>query len=118
MGADELATTIEVDPGQVSDWLAEQRPLQLIDVREPYEREAGHLDDTLHIQLVALAEQAPALEREQPVVFYCRSGSRSLMAAQAFRAAGFEAYSMAGGLVRWVGEGRPLIPDGGHVADH
>ena len=117
MGADELATTIEVDPGQVSDWLGERRPLQLIDVREPYEREAGHLDDTAHIQLVELAERARELQTEQPVVFYCRTGSRSLMAAQAFRAAGFEAYSMSGGLVRWVGEGRP-IPGGGHVADH
>ncbi len=52
------------------------------------------------------------------MVFYCRVGSRSLMAAQAFRASGFEAYSMAGGLLRWAQEGRELAPDGGRVADH
>ena len=52
------------------------------------------------------------------MVFYCRVGSRSEMAAQAFRAAGFEAYSMSGGLVRWAREGRPLSPQGGYVADH
>ena len=40
------------------------------------------------------------------------------MAAQAFRASGFEAYSMSGGLVRWVAEGRPLSPEDGYVADH
>jgi rhodanese-related sulfurtransferase len=39
------------------------------------------------------------------------------MAAQALRASGFEAYTMAGGLVRWAGEGRPLSPEGGSVAD-
>jgi rhodanese-related sulfurtransferase len=40
------------------------------------------------------------------------------MAAQAFRRAGFDAYSMAGGLSRWADEGRPLAPDDGYVADH
>ena len=39
-------------------------------------------------------------------------------AIAAFRAAGFDAYTMSGGLLRWAAEGRPLIPDGGHVADH
>ena len=52
------------------------------------------------------------------MVFYCRVGARSEMAAQAFRAAGFEAYSMRGGLVRWAQEDRPLAPQDGHVADH
>jgi rhodanese-related sulfurtransferase len=40
------------------------------------------------------------------------------MAAQAFRGIGVDAYSMAGGLQRWADEQRPLIPDGGMVADH
>jgi hydroxyacylglutathione hydrolase/adenylyltransferase/sulfurtransferase len=40
------------------------------------------------------------------------------MAAKAFRASGFEAYTMSGGLVRWVQEGRALVPADGHVADH
>jgi len=60
----------------------------------------------------------PVLERERPVVFYCRVGARSQMAAQAFRAAGFDAYSMRGGLLRWAQEQRPLSPEGGEVADH
>ncbi len=51
-------------------------------------------------------------------MFYCRVGSRSQMAAQAFRVSGYEAYSMAGGLVRWAREGRPLSPEGGRVAEH
>jgi hypothetical protein len=40
------------------------------------------------------------------------------MAAQAFRASGYEAYSMSGGLVRWASEGRALSPQSGHVAEH
>jgi rhodanese-related sulfurtransferase len=73
----------------------------------------------VHIELTRLAQEAATeLQRERPVVFYCRVGSRSLMAAQALRAAGYEAYSMAGGLTRWAAEGLPLSPQGGYVADH
>lgn len=109
---------LEIDPERVEDWLAEDPTLQLIDVREPYEREAGHIVGTRHIQLVELSGQADTVERERPVVFYCRVGSRSQMAAQAFRASGYEAYSMSGGLRRWAEEGRSLSPEDGHVADH
>src|SRR5919206_5174849 len=89
---------------------------QIVDVREPYEREAGYVEGSEHIELQRLAGAAQSLDRERPVIFYCRSGARSLMAAQAFSRAGFDAYSMAGGLVDWAGEGRPIAPEGGHVA--
>jgi rhodanese-related sulfurtransferase len=49
-------------------------------------------------------------------VFYCRSGSRSALAAQAFAAAGFEAHNLDGGLKAWVKDGLPIEPADGHVA--
>ena len=109
---------IEIEPARMAEWLARDPALQVIDVREAHEREAGHIEGTRHIELVELSAAAGSLERERPVVFYCRVGSRSEMAAQAFRTAGYEAYSMAGGLARWEREGRPLSPEGGIVADH
>jgi rhodanese-related sulfurtransferase len=112
------STRIEIDPDQLADWRAREPELQVIDVREAYEREAGHIADTRHIELTGLTAAAATVERERPVVFYCRVGARSQMAAQAFRASGYEAYSMKGGLRRWADEGRPLSPEGGHVADH
>jgi rhodanese-related sulfurtransferase len=118
MSATDEISGIEVDPERVAAWLVEDPSLQLVDVRELYEREAGHIDGSRHIQLVELSAEAGTLERERPVVFYCRVGSRSEMAAQALRAAGFEAYSMRGGLVRWAREEHPLAPDGGYVAEH
>ena len=89
----------------------------VVDVREPYEREAGHIEGTRHIELERLASQAETLPRDRPIVFHCRLGARSAMAAQAFRAAGYDAWSMAGGLERWNEEGRP-VAGGGEVADH
>jgi rhodanese-related sulfurtransferase len=107
----------ELAPEEAADLLA-RGEVELVDVREPYEREAGYIDGTRHVELERLASQAETIDRERPVVFACRLGSRSLMAAQAFRRAGFDAWSMAGGLERWQQEGRPLAPEGGRVADH
>jgi rhodanese-related sulfurtransferase len=119
MSSEENGSDIAVDPERVSDWIAQDEPPQLIDVREPYEREAGYIDGSRHIELVRLsAEAATSIDRERPVVFYCRVGGRSEMAAQALRASGFQAYTMTGGLVRWASEGRPLSPEGGSVAEH
>jgi len=81
---------------------------EVVDVREPYERAAGHIVGTVHIALGELASEAESLDRERPVIFYCHVGSRSLMAAAAFRQAGFEAYSMAGGIEAWEQDGRPV----------
>jgi rhodanese-related sulfurtransferase len=109
---------IGLDPERVERLQSEDPGVQVIDVREVHERDAGHIAGTRHIELVRLTAEAASIARERPVVFYCRVGARSDMAAQAFRASGFEAYSMRGGLMRWVAEGRPLSPAGGHVADH
>jgi rhodanese-related sulfurtransferase len=111
-------TELSIDPQRLAEWVGEDPQLQVVDVREPYEREAGHIADTRHIELNRLSAEAATLDRDRPVVFYCRVGARSTMAAQALRAAGYEAYSMQGGLLRWEGEGRPLSPADGHVADH
>jgi len=118
MNAPQNATGIDVDPERVAAWMAEEQPPQVIDVREPYEREAGHIEGSRHIELQALSARADSVDRARPVVFYCRVGARSDMAAQAFRASGFDAYSMSGGLLRWASEGRPLAPAGGRVAEH
>ncbi|HWW89239.1 MAG TPA: rhodanese-like domain-containing protein [Solirubrobacteraceae bacterium] len=114
---DETAT-IEVEPERVQAWLQEEPDLQLIDVREPYERQAGYIAGSRHIELMKLSSQAATLQRERPVVFYCRVGARSEMAAQALRAAGFEAFSMRGGLLRWAREQRAIEPEDGYVAEH
>ena len=52
------------------------------------------------------------------MLFYCRVGARSGMAANAFRRAGYEAYSVDGGLTEWARRGHPLEPEDGTVADH
>ena len=89
---------------------------QLVDVREPDEHLAGHIEGSVLIELNRLPSETEAIDRDRPVVFYCRSGARSELATQAFRTAGYEAYNLSGGLHAWAGRGLPLEPSDGRVA--
>ena len=101
------ASEYEKTPAEVQQAL-EAGEAVVIDVREPHEWDAGRLEGTRHLPLDQVSGEAATIDRERPVVFLCHSGVRSLMAAQAFRGSGYDAWSMAGGLVRWQDEGRPL----------
>jgi hydroxyacylglutathione hydrolase/adenylyltransferase/sulfurtransferase len=112
-----VAENLEISPKDVDD-RRRAGGIQLVDVREPYEWEAGRIAGARHIELQSVAAQAPTIDRERPVVFYCRVGARSAMAAGAFRRAGYDAYSMAGGIEAWADKGLPLEPEDGEVAPH
>jgi len=93
-----------------------QDEVDLVDVREPYEWEAGHIEGSRHVPLGELA--ADRVETRRRVVFVCRVGGRSAFATQAFRRAGYDAHNLDGGILAWVERGLPLAPDGGYVANH
>jgi rhodanese-related sulfurtransferase len=111
--SDEPAADTGVAPERGAELVA--AGAALIDVRRPYEYEGARLAGARNIEMNELAAAAGSLPRERPVVFYCRSGNRSAMAAQAFREAGYEAYSLAGGIEAWAEAGQPLEPDGAEV---
>jgi rhodanese-related sulfurtransferase len=90
---------------------------QVVDVRGDDEHAAGHVEGAVHIRLDRLTEQTAGLDRARPVVFYCRAGNRSEMPAYAFRASGWEAYHIDGGILAWVEAGLPLEPEDGTVAE-
>ena len=109
------APELEIGPEELAERLGE---VQLIDVREQYEWDAGRIEGSRHIELARLAAQAETIDRDRPVVFSCRLGARSALAAQAFRASGWDAWSLRGGLTLWHDRGLPIVPEGGHVAEH
>jgi rhodanese-related sulfurtransferase len=90
---------------------------QLVDVRADHEWEAGHLPGATHIPLAELAQRAGEIEKDRPVVVYCRGGSRSDMAATALTEAGYDAVKLAEGATGWEEEGLELEPEGGYVAE-
>jgi rhodanese-related sulfurtransferase len=107
----------ELTPAQVKEAL-DSGEIVLIDVREPYEWEAGRIRGAQHIELERLASRADDVPTDKKVVFMCRLGVRSAMAMQAFRASGWDAYHLGGGIQRWVDDGLPIEPEDGRVAEH
>ncbi|HEX5610148.1 MAG TPA: rhodanese-like domain-containing protein [Solirubrobacterales bacterium] len=90
---------------------------QLIDVRADHEWEAGRIAGAKHLPLAELAERAGEIDRDRPVVLYCRGGNRSTMATAALAEAGYDASKLVGGIVGWDEGDLPLEPEGGYVAE-
>jgi rhodanese-related sulfurtransferase len=74
----------------------------VIDVREPWEYAEGHVEGSLLLPLAQVAEAIPTLPRDREVYVVCRSGNRSLVAAEALVAAGFtDVRNVDGGMIAW-----------------
>jgi rhodanese-related sulfurtransferase len=89
---------------------------QLIDVRADHEWEVGHIAGATHLPLDELAARAGEIDKERPVVLYCRGGNRSTMAAAALADAGYDAVKLSEGIVGWDEAGLALADDG-YVAE-
>jgi rhodanese-related sulfurtransferase len=82
----------------------------LIDVREDYEFDAGHLAGALHIPLGELPGRIAEFGPDSAPVFICRSGMRSMNAcALALRAQIRSPANLEGGMLRWAAEIDPTI---------
>jgi rhodanese-related sulfurtransferase len=97
--------------------LIENNAAQVVDIRADEEWEGGHLAEATHLSFDKLKQGADQLDKSKPVVFYCRGGDRSVAAVDAFRASGWDAYLLEGGLVAWAEAGRPLEPENGSVVE-
>ena len=86
-------------------------------MRADHEWEAGRIAGATHLPLHELAGRAGEIDRERPVVVYCRGGNRSSMAAAALGEAGFDAVKLTEGITGWAEQGLPLEPEGGYVAE-
>ena len=111
--SDPIASETDLSAERVAELVDEGA--ELIDVRRPDEWEAGHIAGARRIEMNDLTASADSIDRERPVVFYCRTGNRSGMAAAAFREAGYDAYHLADGIEGWVAEGRAIEPEDGVV---
>ncbi|MER6414326.1 rhodanese-like domain-containing protein [Streptomyces humidus] len=83
----------------------------LLDVREPYEWQAGHAPRAVHLPLSALAAGArlPAHAQARPLVVICRSGNRSRRAAELLVSRGSQAVDVVGGMRDRAEAGLPVV---------
>jgi rhodanese-related sulfurtransferase len=80
----------------------------LIDVRQPDEYEDGHVPGALLVPLGDLARRIDEVPSDREVLVICRSGGRSLKAAEIMAAAGRRPVNVAGGTLAWVEAGRAV----------
>ena len=95
-------TAARFTPEQLAELLNDEPGLQIVDVRNPGETEDGVVPGAQEIPLPALTESLENLDPRVPVITYCASGYRSLIAASLLRAAGFESVGdLLGGYQAW-----------------
>jgi rhodanese-related sulfurtransferase len=97
------------------DLFERQGEFQVVDVREPYEWDAGHIEGAIHLPLarVMAGQGTDGLEPGRPVVLVCRSGNRSELATMMLRARGLDAHNLEGGMERWSAAGLPFVASDG-----
>ena len=105
--------TISMPTLTVRERLGRGESLLLIDVREGHEVDQGMIPGAVHISLGQLRARFQELDPGHTIVCYCASGRRSLEGAQTLRNLGIpRAYSMAGGISRWLRDGGEIVRAG------
>ena len=101
------------DLTQAKDVYDEMENIQLVDVRESYEWEAGRIEGAALVPLNDLMGGAGDFDADRPVVAVCRTGNRSELATMMLRARGLDAHNLEGGMEAWEAAGLPFsAPDG------
>lgn len=100
-------TAVEVTPAVAAARAADGA--FVLDVRQPEEWTDQHIDGATLIPLSELDARVDELPRDRSIVVLCRSGSRSGMATEALRAAGFDAANLEGGMIAWAAAGLPTV---------
>ncbi len=109
----------EWTPAQANDALAHQheagsdnQDIVLVDVREKYEWNEGHIPGAIHVPrgFLELQIEEAVPDKSKTVVLYCAGGVRSLMAGKTLQDMGYQnAISMAGGFGQWKASGLPFV---------
>jgi sulfur-carrier protein adenylyltransferase/sulfurtransferase len=108
--SDAAGAVQQLSPPDLESLLRSPSPPSLIDVREVYEFEAGHLPGSVNIPLAQLPRRLPELAGRGALVFVCRSGGRSNSACQMALAARIAApANLQGGLTAWAQQIDPSL---------
>jgi len=128
LAADASARIAEIAPWDLPGFLADNPDALLVDIREPAEYAAAHIEGAINVPrgIIEAAcewdypETEPALAggRDRPVVLVCRSGNRTALAAVTLGALGFaDVRSLKLGLRGWNDGDLPLVDAAGAVVD-
>lgn len=89
-----------------------QPDVQLVDVRTPEEFNEGHLENALNIDFTNddFDDKVASLDKNKPVMLYCKAGGRSAKAASKLKELGFKNITdLEGGILNWTSENKPIV---------
>lgn len=109
----QLSPSFDTIPGQtVSAKLNAGEDIFVLDVREPDEFKAGHIEGAVNIPIRTLMESVAKLPKDKaaPIVVYCRSGIRAAYGTMALKMMGYKnASDLAGGMLAWEKDALPVV---------
>lgn len=94
----------EITPKEVELFIQEGKKLNIIDVREVDEVEAGKIPGAVNIPLGTIESRINELDKSAEYIMVCRSGGRSGRATEVLEGEGFNVMNMSGGMLAWEGE--------------
>jgi rhodanese-related sulfurtransferase len=109
---EDAATTETLEPVELDELerLVADRTVDVIDVREPYERDAGYIPGSRNIPYRVIGEFADDLAGGKPLVTVCETGPRAAIAASVLAAAGIKARPVLhGGVNEWERRGNQTV---------
>lgn len=95
-----------------------QTGIVVLDVRNQSEYNLGHLYNAILIPVYELEDRIDELQEHtnDPIIVYCKAGSRSQIACEIFASHGFtNVYNMLGGITAWMEAGYPIYTTYHHV---
>jgi rhodanese-related sulfurtransferase len=93
---------------EVKKKLSQNPNLFILDVRQPFEYQLGHIHGASLIPLNELSERIDHLPAGKEIICVCQSGSRSYSAARYLLSAGYQVIDMQGGMNAWLQSGLPV----------
>ena len=114
MLADARQVIPEETPEDVQRRLKSGEPVVVIDVRDPDEYRDGHIEEAPNISrgFLEFRVASAVTEPSTPVVLYCQTGLRSMLAAKALHELGYQnVINLKGGYQKWVQSGLPVVKD-------
>ncbi|MBX2884092.1 MAG: YidC/Oxa1 family membrane protein insertase [Granulosicoccus sp.] len=98
---------------KLAEWLDNDEPLNIIDVREDEEVEGGFINGARHIRYPDLLADPSLIDPSQNNLLLCYSGNRSSELCEKLSMAGQSCNFMVGGYEKWLTEERPVERTGG-----
>lgn len=83
----------------------------VLDVREPEEWAAGHIEGALHIPMREVPGRLADVPADSQVLVVCKVGGRSARVTAYLQALGVDAVNLADGMVGWQAAGRRIVTD-------